>query len=48
MDITRDPVVKNSPCNAGDIGLIPSWETKIPHAREHLRPHVATTEAPVL
>ena len=25
------PVVKNSPCNAGDWGLIPGQGTKIPH-----------------
>ena len=26
------PVVKNLPCNAGDLGLIPGWGTKTPHA----------------
>ena len=26
-------MVKNLPSSAGDIGLIPGWETKIPHAR---------------
>ena len=25
------PEVKNLPCNAGDAGLIPDLETKIPH-----------------
>ena len=27
------PVVKNLPCNAGDLGLNPGQGTKIPHAR---------------
>ena len=31
-DFPGGPVVKNSPCNAGDMGLIPSWGTKITHA----------------
>ena len=26
------PVVKNSPSNAGDTGLVPGWGTKIPQA----------------
>ena len=30
------PVVKNPPCNAGDMGLIPGQGTKIPHAAEQL------------
>ena len=25
-------MVKNPPSNAGDVGLIPGWGTKIPHA----------------
>ena len=33
------PVVKNSPCNAGDMGLIPGLETKIPCATELLSLH---------
>ena len=32
------PVVKNLPCNAGDVGLIPSEGTKIPHASGQLSP----------
>ena len=32
------PVVKNRPCSAGDVGLIPGQETKIPCALEHLNP----------
>ena len=39
------PVVRNLPCNAGDIGSIPGQETKIPHAVDQLRPHNATTGA---
>ena len=42
MDIPRDPVVKNSPCNAGDKGLIPGQGTKIPHTSEQLSPHTST------
>ena len=38
------PVVKNSPCNAGDTGSIPGWGTEIPHAGEQLRPGAAATE----
>ena len=30
------PLVKNLPCNAGNVGLIPAWGTKIPHAAEQL------------
>ena len=30
--------------NAGDAGLIPGRETKIPHAVEQLSPHNATAE----
>ena len=26
------PVVKNLPCNAGDVRSIPGWGTKIPYA----------------
>ena len=29
-----DPVVKNLPCNAGDMGSFPGWGTKIPHDAE--------------
>ena len=32
-------MVKNSPCNAGDAGLISGWETKITHATEQINPH---------
>ena len=29
-------MVKNSPCNAGDMGSLPGWGTKIPQAAEQL------------
>ena len=29
-------VVENPPCNARDMGLIPGWGSKIPHASEQL------------
>ena len=35
-DFSGSPVVRNLPHNEGDIGLIPGWETKIPHATEQL------------
>ena len=31
-DFSGGPVVKNRPCNAGDVGLIPGREPKIPSA----------------
>ena len=37
-------MVKNPPCNAGDISLIPDQETKVPHTKEQLRLHGTTTE----
>ena len=37
-------MVKNPPCNAGDLGSIPGWGTKIPQAMEPLS--VCTTEDP--
>ena len=36
MDIPGGPMVKNLPCNAGDMGSIPGQGTKIPHAAEQL------------
>ena len=39
------PVVKNTRFNAGDMGLIPGWGTKIPHALGQPRPWVTTTES---
>ena len=37
-DFPDCPVVKNPACNAGDTGLIPGRETKIPEATEQLSP----------
>ena len=37
-------MVKNPPFNAGDAGLIPGRETKIPHAVGQLSLRAATTE----
>ena len=31
-DFPGSPVVKTSPSNAGDVGSIPGWGAKIPHA----------------
>ena len=33
-DFPGSPVVKNLPCEAGDLGSIPGWGTMIPHATE--------------
>ena len=41
------PVVKNLPSNAGDVGSIPGWGTKIPYASQQLSLCAATIE-PVL
>ena len=43
-DFPGGPVVKNPPCNARDMGLIPGQGAEIPHASEQLRSHAATTE----
>ena len=32
QDFPGGPGVKNPSSNAGDVGLIPGWGTKIPHA----------------
>ena len=37
-DFTGGSVVKNPPGNAGDLGSIPGWGTKIPHALKQLSP----------
>ena len=42
-DFPHGPVVKNTLCNARDVGLIPSWGTKIPHAFELLSTCTPTT-----
>ena len=36
-DFPGDPVGENLPCDAGNVGWIPGWGTKIPHAMEKLR-----------
>ena len=38
-DFPGGPVDKHSPYNAGDMGLIPGWEIKIPQAVEQLSRH---------
>ena len=43
-DFPGGPAVKNPPYNAGDMGLIPSQGTKIPHAAGQLSPQATTTE----
>ena len=43
-DVFGGPVVENPPCNAGDVGLIPGRETKIPRAAGRLSPRTATPE----
>ena len=43
-DFHGDPVVKNSPCNAGDLGSIPGQGTKIPHVVDQLSPSATTRE----
>ena len=37
-DFPGGPVVKNPPCNAGDVDLIPGQGTKITHATEPTKP----------
>ena len=37
-------MVKNPPSNAGDMGSVPGWGTKILHAVGQLSPHATTTE----
>ena len=37
-DFPGGPVVKNSPCNTGDVGSVPDWGTTIPPAMEQLNP----------
>ena len=39
-------MVKNPPSNAGDMGLIPGHETKIPHATGQLSPCSITRKKP--
>ena len=43
-DFPGGPMVNNLPSKAGDVGLIPGWGTKIPHAMEQLNSCVEITE----
>ena len=43
-DFPGSPMVKNLPYNAGYVGLIPGWRTKIPRAEEQLSPCATTRE----
>ena len=43
-DFPGGSVVKNLPCNAGVMGLIPGQGTKIPHATEQLSWRASTIE----
>ena len=45
LDFPGSPVVKNPPANAGDMGLIPGRETKIPPAKGQLSLWATATEA---
>ena len=36
--LPRGPGVKNPPANAGAMGSIPGWESKVPHALGQLSP----------
>ena len=45
-DFPGGPVVKNLPSNAGDVGSIPGWGTKIPHAVGQLLSPRASTREP--
>ena len=45
-DFPGGPVVKNLPSNAGDVGLIPGWGTKIPRASGLQSPRASTREKP--
>ena len=41
QDFPDGPVVRNLPCNVGDVCLISGRGSKIPHAAEQLRPRIA-------
>ena len=43
-DFPGGPVVENLPCNAGDMGLIPGWATKIQHTVGQLGLSITTAE----
>ena len=41
-DFLGGPEIKNLLCNAADVGSMPGWGSKIPHAMEQLSPCTAT------
>ena len=43
-DFPGGPVVKNPPSKAGEVGHIPDWVTRFPHALGQLSPCATTTE----
>ena len=43
-DFPHGPVVKNPLSDTGDVGSIPGWGTKIPHAMGQISPRATTTE----
>ena len=43
-DFPHGSVVMNLPCNAGDVGSIPHWGTKISHASEQASQFPTTRE----
>ena len=43
-DFPGGPIVKNLPCNAGDVGSVPGQGTKILYAIEQQIPNATTTE----
>ena len=43
-DFPGGPIVKNLPCNAGDVGSVPGQGTKIPLAPGQLSPQATTRE----
>ena len=45
-DFPGGPGMKNPPCKAGDVGSIPVWGAKIPHAAEQLSLSPTTSEPP--
>ena len=44
-DFPGGPVVKNPSSNAGDVGSIPVWRTKISYTEGQLSPHTPTEDA---
>ena len=44
-DFPGGSAVKNLPCNTGDEGSTPDWETKVPNAVGQLSPSATTTES---